>query len=246
MTSSQEPLVIFYDLNGPKPWSPYCWNTRFVLNFKGIPYKTVKISYPDIQPTCERLFGTDFKSKGLGSTVPIIETIPSKTYPTIPEKALNDSMPIAKFLNQVFTPELGFKDLKGIEEAEKYKLMWRSLFFWVLNDVCENALKGDERSQEYFKRTREENLKHPLPQIADVLGGGEEKILEGIREFWAELRERMANEDGTGEPTYSDFKDAAPLQWVEAASPEKFEKLMGIYGDDTFVKLRKKTDKYAY
>jgi len=45
--------------------------------------------------------------------------------------------------------------------------------------------------------------------------------------------------------TYVDFFDAAHVKWVEAASPEKLSKLMGLYGDDTFTKLMKKVGKYS-
>lgn len=46
--------------------------------------------------------------------------------------------------------------------------------------------------------------------------------------------------------TYCDLKDAAALKWIEAASKEKLKKVMEIYRDDTFIKLRKKTEKYAF
>lgn len=45
--------------------------------------------------------------------------------------------------------------------------------------------------------------------------------------------------------TNVDFFDAGLLKWIEAASPEKLEKVMNLYGDDTFTKLIKKTGKYA-
>jgi hypothetical protein len=64
-----EPKVTFYDLSGPHPWSPYCWRTRFVLNFKALPYQTVKLSYPAIRGTCERLFGEDLDAGNIEATV---------------------------------------------------------------------------------------------------------------------------------------------------------------------------------
>jgi hypothetical protein len=45
--------------------------------------------------------------------------------------------------------------------------------------------------------------------------------------------------------TYVDFYDAAGVKWVEAASKEKYDKLMDLYGDDTFRKLMKKVEKYS-
>jgi hypothetical protein len=45
--------------------------------------------------------------------------------------------------------------------------------------------------------------------------------------------------------TYWDFYEAGKLKWLEAASPEKYEKLLRLYGDDTFTKLMKKVEKYC-
>lgn len=45
--------------------------------------------------------------------------------------------------------------------------------------------------------------------------------------------------------TYLDFFDAGHVKWIEIASPEKFEKLKGLYEDDTFIKLMKKVAKYS-
>lgn len=204
MASQTEPLVHFYDLAGPDTWSPSCWHTRFALAYKGIPYKTTKLSYPDIKPTCERLFGTDFADKGLEATVPIIEILPSSIH-TTPPQALNDSIPIAKLLNQVFTPELGFKHLEGIEEAERYQKIlfsggaWAGAWSWTIADVWGNTLKGDVKGQEFVRRTREEHVKCTLEEVMEVKGGGEENIIKKMREGWVILKERMAKEDGTGE-----------------------------------------------
>jgi len=258
MASQSEPLILFYELAGPKSWSPFCWHTRFVLNYKGIPFKTIKLSYPDIKPKIEELFGPDFEAKGLEATVPIIQTLPTNIHNT-PPQALNDSIPIARFLNKVFTPELGFKHLEGVEEVIEYEKklnelkLWRPLMRWIVYDVWAIALKGDERSQEFFRRTREESFCRIMGKgvepvrLEDVVekSGGEEKILEGLRVGWVGLKERMAKEDGSGEPTNVDFYDAGLLKWVEAASTEKLEKILNLYGDDTFIKLRKKTEKYA-
>jgi len=204
MASQTEPLVHFYDLAGPDTWSPSCWHTRFALAYKGIPYKTTKLSYPDIKPTCERLFGADFADKGLKATVPIIEILPSSIHKTAPQ-ALNDSIPIAKLLNQVFTPELGFKHLEGIEEAEKYQEVlfkdgaWTGIWLWTIVDVWANTLKGDVRGQEFVRSTRESKSKCTLEEVMEVKGGGEEKVVEMLRKGWVVLKERMAKEDGNGE-----------------------------------------------
>jgi glutathione S-transferase len=189
--TTPEPLVRFYDLSGPKPWSPWCWCTRYAVNYKGILYTTTKLSYPGIKPTCEKLF---LDMTGLEATVPIIEIL-GPDY-----KVLNDSIPIARLLNERFTEKDGFKDLKGVEGLEEYiKKAERGIIWWIINDVYENALDPDDGSKEYFKTTRESLLKCDLKDVTELKGGGEEKVLETIRKGWALLRERMKGEDGNGE-----------------------------------------------
>ncbi|KAM3086407.1 hypothetical protein ACMFMG_000543 [Clarireedia jacksonii] len=239
--STRELLVRFYELSGPKPWSWACWCTRFALNYKGIPYTTVKLSYPAIKPECDRLFPNN---PDIVATVPIIEILQP------PYQALNDSTPIAKLLNERFTEKDGYRDLKLVDKVDEYeetalKFLGRPIVRWIMNDVYENALDKEDGSREYFKTTREEKLGCELKDLLEVKGGGEAAVLEDMREQWKGLRERMAGEDGSGEPTYMDFYDAAHFKWIEGASEEKAAKLMNLYGDDTFTKLMKKVGPYS-
>jgi hypothetical protein len=193
--SSAEPLVRFYDLSGPKPWSPSCWLTRFALNYKRIPYTTVKVPYPGIKPLCESLFPdmTD-----IGATVPIVEILQP------PHQVLNDSTPIAKLLNERFTEKDGYRDLILVDKVDEYdasggQFLGRAIIRWIINDVYETALDKEDGSREYFKTTREGFLGCDLKDVTEVRGGGEAAVLEDLKVQWARLRERMASEDGKGE-----------------------------------------------
>lgn len=188
-------LVRFYDLSGPKPWSPACWCTRYALNYKGIPYATTKLSYPSIRPKCEELFPD---MTGIEATVPIIEILQP------PTKALNDSTPIARLLNERFTERDGYKDLKLVDEVAAYdngeaKYLGRPIFRWIVNDIYENTLDKEDGSREFFKATREKFLKCELRDVIDVKGGGEAAIIEDLKLQWVGLKDRMAKEDGTAE-----------------------------------------------
>jgi len=190
-----EPLVIFYDLSGPKPWSPACWCTRFALNFKGIPYITKKLSYPSILPKCEQLFPS---LEGLDATVPIIEILGADY------KALNDSTPVAKLLNERFTKEMGYKHLEDVG-FEHPSMAGEGILPWVVNDVYENCLDKGDGSREFFKRTREEYFGCELKDVKEVVGGGEEALLGLIRERFSRLRARLRDDDGLGERESGDF-----------------------------------------
>jgi len=234
-----EPLVRFYDISGPKPWSPSCWRTRYALNYKRIPYTVTKISYPDIKPIAEKLLPS---MEGLKATAPIIEILAP------PYAALNDSTPIAELLNQRFTEEDGYRELKGIEETKKYEEdtsnRHPAILRWVCYDVWANALDENDGSKEYFRSTREKKWGCPLEDILEVMGGGEEAVIQDLKVQWLKLKERMSGEDGKGEPTYLDFYEASLVRWIEAANAEKGKKLMNLYGDDTFTKLMNKVKDY--
>lgn len=57
MTDQIEPEIILYDLGSlqNEPFSPLAWRIRLMLNYKGIPYKTVFLEFPDIEPTLKGL-----------------------------------------------------------------------------------------------------------------------------------------------------------------------------------------------
>lgn len=250
-----EPLVRFYDLSGPEPWSPPCWCIRYVLNFKGIPYTTIQLPFQDIKPTYEKLF---LNTTGVKATVPIIEIL-GPNY-----KVLNDSTPIAELLNSAFKEVDGYKDLKGLDDIRKHiketGQLVRNIFRWVVYDAYENALSPNDGSREFYKMTRERDTGCRMEDIAVKLAGGEAAILEELKTSWASLRERMSKEDSTGErgtsprfggirltrilATYLDFYDAAYVKWVERSSGEKMKKLVNLWGDDTFTKLIRKVKKY--
>ncbi|THU99187.1 hypothetical protein K435DRAFT_795080 [Dendrothele bispora CBS 962.96] len=48
-------------------WSPNTWKVRYILNYKRIPYQTVMLGYPDIEPTMKKVGNTNqtFKMEDL-------------------------------------------------------------------------------------------------------------------------------------------------------------------------------------
>jgi hypothetical protein len=57
MTTSNEAEIILYDLASTKGlcFSPVVWRIRLMLNYKHIPYRTVFLEFPDIEPTLKEL-----------------------------------------------------------------------------------------------------------------------------------------------------------------------------------------------
>lgn len=65
MTAQIEPEIILYDLACTQGicFSPVVWRIRLMLNYKQIPYKTIFLEFPDIEPTLKELY--------------VIQTVPS-------------------------------------------------------------------------------------------------------------------------------------------------------------------------
>jgi hypothetical protein len=57
MTAQTEPEIILYDLACTKNicFSPTVWRIRLMLNYKHIPYRTIFLEFPDIEPTLKGL-----------------------------------------------------------------------------------------------------------------------------------------------------------------------------------------------
>src|SRR5689334_9915093 len=53
MATKTEPEIILYDLGSTKNvcFSPVVWRIRMMLNYKKLPYTTIFLEFPDIEPT---------------------------------------------------------------------------------------------------------------------------------------------------------------------------------------------------
>ncbi len=57
MANEPENEIVLYDLACTKNtcFSPVVWGIRLMLNYKQIPYKTIFLEFPDIEPTLKNL-----------------------------------------------------------------------------------------------------------------------------------------------------------------------------------------------
>ncbi|RPD62486.1 hypothetical protein L226DRAFT_532515 [Lentinus tigrinus ALCF2SS1-7] len=138
--------IIFYDIPGvgkAKAWSPNTWKVRYTLNFKGLPYKTVWVEYPDIEALCKKIGASAVEKRADGS--PLARYL-DKTYPdtpqVIPEEA--DTL-IAAFGDAIYAAS-SFAFVPIIIPAA----------FSILRPA----------SQPYFRKTREVRLGGKLEELA--------------------------------------------------------------------------------
>ncbi|KAF8493149.1 hypothetical protein JB92DRAFT_3090396 [Gautieria morchelliformis] len=147
-------IITLYDVPSDfhgKAWSPNVWRARYALNYKGVPYKTVWIEYPEIEPTMRSIGAAPTKKKPDGSpwyTIPVI------TYPTPSTGALFP--PGTKALQQLF-----------------YDHFWKNVSLQSVPMALPEVIKHlNEGSRPYWRLTRE-----PIVggKLEDVCPKGSEK-----------------------------------------------------------------------
>jgi len=232
--------ITFYDIpsnNPDSPWSPNTFKTRqeleslrihvyillthnfpprYTLNFKGIPYKTEWVEYPDIEPLCKKLGISPTSKKADGSdhyTLPAIHDPSTGTY-------ISDSILIAEYLEKTYpdTPQVFLHHTIALQAAftAAFGNNLSSLRSFI---IPATYTKLNPRSQEYFRRTREKSFGKAMENIAPK---GEAAIAE-----WAQFRDGLGKVDAwyaknggkgpflLGEtPSWGDIAVASYILWL--------------------------------
>lgn len=214
-------MITLYDITSkldPQAWSPNTWKTRLLLNYKGVPYSTQWVSYPDIEPRMKALGAAPTGTKANGS--------PAYTLPVISDDARDpgvvaDSANIADYLERSFpTPAVFPPGTRALQAG----------FIHLLATTLQPALRPllvpavapilDTRGQEYFRRTRELQFGTVLE---DVMPAGSEKrerqwaevarVLDRIA-AWLDDAESDGPWLGGKNPVYADFVLAVHFIWL--------------------------------
>ncbi|KAI1103654.1 putative glutathione S-transferase [Jackrogersella minutella] len=217
--SEQE--IVFFDLPSRPPcktWTANLWKTRLFLNYKGLPYKTEWIEYPDIKPRFEgHLPKAD------------IYTCPTVILPD--GKWVMDSTKIAEALEErypepsthldsPYLPKVS-ESLTGIMIAIRAVYI-PGVFFNLLN----------EASLGYFRRTREEFLGVTIEEFAKGAAGAWEKAAPHAEKITALLKENSDGPFFEGKTVgYVDFIWAGYLLFMEAIGKDVLAEALKVTGD---------------
>lgn len=195
--------------------TPSCRRVRISLNIKGIPYKTVWVEYPDIEALCKKIGATAVEKKPDGSplyTLPVI-------YDPNTTSVVVDSTAIARYLDKTYpdTPTLIPPEADALIAAfqDAFWSLWpgTGLASIIIPPVW-GILR--EKSQPYFRQTREQRLGGKLEELAPP---GSEKRAE----YWGKIQETLHK---------------VTTQWLEADGKDRLffmgEKV-GITYADIFV-----------
>ena len=157
---------------------------RYCLNYKGIPYKTEWVEYPDIEEHCKKF--------GIAPTSTWRDGNPRYTLPAIHDPStgiyLAESFRIAQYLEKQYpnttTVFPGPHDLSALHAA--FSNAWDVETTAVTQFIIPAVFQVlNPPSQAYFRRTREKSFGKKLE---DITPKGEDRIAQ-----WAKFRAGMGN-----------------------------------------------------
>ncbi|KAI1384198.1 putative glutathione S-transferase [Hypoxylon trugodes] len=221
--------IIFYDLPNKgtnKAWSLNTWKTRFALNYKGIPYKTEWIEYPDIKPTFQ-----DHVPKADQYTVPTI-ILPDGTWVTDSAKiaeVLESRYPEKKlFLDSQYVPKVAsvFPEIFGAAGVNYLPLIFKRII--------------SPGSEAHFRTTREAAVGMTLEEFSKLGGEGVwKKAAPGLEKVTALLKENPEGPFFEGSNvTYADFIWAGFLIMTQRIGEDILGEFLKHTGDgDVHLKL---------
>ncbi|KAF8527802.1 hypothetical protein JB92DRAFT_2865298 [Gautieria morchelliformis] len=238
---SSDSIITLYDapsdFNG-KAWSANMWKARYALNYKGVPYKTVWLEYPEIEPTMRSIGAAPTRKKPDGSplyTLPVIVD-PSRTAPSGGPTVVSESFHIAEYLDETYpTPSTGALFPPGTKALQQlfYDHFYKNVAMVTIPMALPELFKHlNEGSRPYWRLTREAMLGGKLEEVCA-------KSSEKWNGVWDELEKAFGvlaalldknGKDGNTlvmgtHPTFSDFVIAAFLEMHFLLCPEEWQRM---------------------
>ena len=194
---------------------------RLTLGYKGIPYTTEWVEYPDIEAKCKEIGIVPGETKADGSpfyTLPAIWDPSTKT-------GVSESTRIAEYLDKAYpdTPRVWFGDIEEYDYITTLPefISLRSRFTLPL--VYKNFL--NPASQEHFRRSREASLGRKLEELTPV---GKER-----EEIWSESRKAFDVIDGLVQKSGGPYIRGKQASFVDFALGGYLIWFKVIWGEDS-------------
>ncbi|KAK6948967.1 hypothetical protein Daesc_009039 [Daldinia eschscholtzii] len=215
--------IVLFDLPSRPPnktWSYNPWKTRFILNYKNLPYRTEWVEYPDIKGKFQ-----DHLPKADLYTIPTI-ILPDGTWVT-------DSWTIAEVLEKKY-PEPSIRlDSPYLPKIRAVLVDVLTALKGIYAPAVHNVLLNDA-SKEYFRRTREEAFGATLEEVAKNEGGEKawKAAQPALEKVTALLKE---NSDGPfleGKNVgFADFAWASFLLFAQRMGDDVYQDALKYSGD---------------
>ncbi|KAK2728934.1 glutathione s-transferase [Colletotrichum kahawae] len=224
--------LIFFDIPSRDGtcWSLNTWKTRLALNFKGVDYKTEWLEYPDIAGRLQAAGLEGDPDQIRPFTCPAVQ-FPDGTY------IMNSKKIIARLEADYPEPPL-YHDAELSEEALKHIApVWGALGPLMIPVVPREVL--NERSAEYFWRTRKEHLGMSLDEFEEKNGGEKawEKAKKPIEDATALLNKTEGPFFLGDKVSYADFLYVGAIAMAKRLNEENYRRIVEI--SDAFDKQYK-------
>lgn len=184
---------------------------RYALAFKGLPFRTEWVEYPDVEALCKKIGAKPTEKKDDGRdhyTFPVI-------YDPNTDRVIEDSSNIARYLEKTYpdTPRLfpkGSNALQRAFEAAMGEIVNPPTFMIYIHATAANLF---EPSQKYFKETRDGLF--PAPEENESNWKKSEEAFKLVSSW-------LERNDGSGPyvmgetPSYADFIVMSRLVWAKA------------------------------
>jgi len=211
--------LILYDLHNAegKCWSPNLWKVRLALRYKGIPFETIWLTYPEIKPTIGKYCQQDAEAP----TLPTIQHGDVWVY---------ESFDILQYLEKTYpdTPSLLYPSFPAINFFEHYytQLLFQSTRRHLL-PLCPSILPP--KSAEYFASTRKARFGMPLEEYGKGSGVGDWRESLGV------AVSQIAEMEGKGgyvmgeKFSYADILLLGILLWMHKLNPTILSDTFAMY-----------------
>jgi len=190
-------MLTLYDIPSQHPgkaWSPHVWKARTALQYKGVPFQTEWVEYPDIEPTLKKLGvpPTGKWSDGKDQyTLPMLHDSSTGKY-------VGDSMDIAEYLDKTFPDKpllFPFNSHAAIRVFDIH-LSQTAIKTMMPIGVPHVGHKLNAASYEHFRVTREAFLGGKLEEISPP-GPKRDAHMQIMKEGWSKIADLYAsNGDG--------------------------------------------------
>lgn len=127
------------------------WSSvRLALNYKGIPFNTIWVEFPDIASVCKEMGVAPVPNSNIPHTFPVIYDPSTKAF-------ISDSEAIARYLDEKFpnAPKLIPAETDTLHASFDAAFMSTLLLKWLYLFIPALNSQLSHKSQEYFRSTRE-------------------------------------------------------------------------------------------
>ncbi|THU85871.1 hypothetical protein K435DRAFT_822303 [Dendrothele bispora CBS 962.96] len=203
----------------------------YSLNFKGIPFKTVWIEYPDIEKTLKDLGIAACATKPDGKTP--LYTLPA-IYDPVTKTGLTESFAIAKYLDEKYPdkPTLVPRGTETLQKAYIDATMSKSDALWQFV-LPKTTWSLNERSEEHFRRgkqTLSKTMEEMYPQ-----GEKRKEEWKRLEEDFGQIDKWFGKEDilvmgEEGKVCFADFAFAGFVIWIRIVFGKESEEWKDVSG----------------